>query len=100
MDGSSPQYTLNHVDVWSLNLYFGRNFTNRGLFEEYEAWPNDYKVPILVTEYGVDALDTNAWFAHCVTNASCSSDTSLTDLRPYVNEEMQADWYAAPAPRG
>ena len=94
MDGSTPEYTLRHIDAWSLNLYFGRNFTNRHLFELYEATaqPLAEKLPILVTEYGIDALDTDAWYEHCVTNASCSADSSLVDMSAYVDEGMQADW--------
>lgn len=88
MDGSSEERTLNHIGIWSLNLYFGRNFSNRFMFEAYEQAGG--RLPLLVTEYGVDAMDTNAWYTGCFSNASehapCASDRGF---ERFVDEGMQ-----------
>ncbi|KAL1498898.1 hypothetical protein AB1Y20_013420 [Prymnesium parvum] len=90
MDGSSEEFTLRHIGVWSLNLYFGRNFTLRNLFEDYETY--GLKLPLLVTEYGIDALDTNAWYHTCFGSGNETSCGANPNLERFVDEEMQADW--------
>lgn len=64
MDGSSDEFTLRHISIWSLNLYPGRNFTQARYFENYAA--RGGKLPILVTEFGIDAMDTDAWYKTCI----------------------------------
>ena len=94
MDGSSPEYTLHHMDVWALNLYPGRNFTNAKLFENYGAYGGGPRLPVLVVEYGVDALDTNAWYAYHTTAPQGGLGGDL-DVKQFVRQEMQADWTTA-----
>ena len=95
MDGSSEAYMLHHMSIWSLNIYPGRNFTSSRLFENYQSAQNNGsapKLPVLITEYGIDALDTDAWYAKCIVNQSCPYGPSETNMQEFVDERSQADW--------
>ena len=98
MDGSDDDHTLHHMDMWSLNLYPGRTFDNY-LFDEYErVAPGG--LPVLVTEYGVDAFNTDAWYERCggflltdEDRSACATDqTEPGALATFADEAMQADW--------
>ena len=115
MDGSSPEFTLHNIDMWCLNLYPGRSFDNY-IFDEYAQLPPEYpQLPILVTEYGVDAFNTDAWYERCgglllsdEDKAVCTSRQEAKDaywqtereitrfraqaLSSFVDEAIQADW--------
>ena len=47
---------------------------------------------MLITEYGIDALDTDAWYAKCIVNQSCPYGPSETNMQEFVDERSQADW--------
>lgn len=91
MDGSSEDLSLHHIGIWSLNLYKGRNFTESRIFETYSEL--GILLPVLVTEFGIDALDSNAWYHECISNpdpdAPCRTDGGF---ERFVDQGMQADW--------
>lgn len=93
MDGSSADYTLHHVSAWSLNLYPGRNFSWTRDFENY--FERGGQLPILVTEYGIDAMDTDEWYTTCVLSNVTSEEKRCLPSAGYAsfaNQGMQADW--------
>ena len=97
MDGSDEDHTLHHMDMWSLNLYPGRTFDNY-VFDEYAKVAGG--LPVLVTEYGVDAFNTDAWYKRCggflltdEDRSACTTEqTEPGALATFADEAMQADW--------
>ena len=89
MDGSTPAFTADHIDLWGLNLYYGRNFSNTRLFELYDKKPMAKKKPLLITEYGVDSFNMDSWYESCVVNNTCAD---RNDYGAFVDPPMQADW--------
>ena len=80
MDGSDEAHTLHHMDMWALNLYPGRTFDNY-VFDEYAKVAAG--LPVLETEYGVDAFNASAWYERCggflltdEDRSVCASDVS------------------------
>lgn len=82
-----------HLDVWSANLYPGRDFREFD-FSRLREWTSR---PFLVSEYGVDAYDTNAprcgddVHAAMPVGSACNAHSDARHIGA-PNERMQAEW--------
>jgi hypothetical protein len=82
-----------HLDVWSANLYPGRDFREFD-FSRLREWTSR---PFFVSEYGVDAYDTNAprcgddVHAAMPAGSACNAHSDARHIGA-PNERMQAEW--------
>ncbi|KAL3931856.1 MAG: hypothetical protein SGPRY_000950 [Prymnesium sp.] len=92
MDGSSEDFTLYHIGMWALNLYPGRDFT----YSYFGGYPDfGVNIPVIVAEFGNDAMDTDAWYYECINKTlpdEIRCGQTEAGLKTFVDEFKQADW--------
>ena len=85
---------MKHLAFWSGNLYPGKDFSQF----RFSQYAKSSSLPLMVSEYGVDAYDTNMNCHPLITNEEVAPDLLKVTSDPArhligcENEQVQAEW--------